>query len=49
MLKLLNLLIELLLVADGIPLSFYFEVDVIAFVCIDRCYYQFVADFSNHW
>ena len=38
----LNLLIELLLVADAIPLLFYFEADI-AFVCIGRCYGQLVA------
>ena len=48
MLKPLILLVELLLVVDVIPVSFYFcfyfKADVAAFVCIGRCYYQCVAD-----
>ena len=39
MLKLLYLLVELLLVLDGIPLTFlfYLKAEVIAFVYIGRC------------
>ena len=44
MLKPLYLLVELLLVVDGIPLSFDLKADVIAFVYIGRCYDQCVAD-----
>ena len=43
MLKPLYLLVELLLVVDGIPLSFDSKADVIAFVYIGRCYDQCVA------
>ena len=44
MLKLLYLLVELLLVVDGIPLSFDLKADVIALVYIGRCFDQCVAD-----
>ena len=48
MLKPLILLVELLLVVDVIPLYFIFifilKADVVAFVCIGRCYDQCVAD-----
>ena len=44
MLKPLYLLVELLLVVDGIPLSFDLKADVIVFVYIGRCYDQCVAD-----
>ena len=44
MVKPLYLLVELLLVVDVIPLSFDLKADVIAFVYIDRCYDQCVAD-----
>ena len=43
MLKPLYLLNELLLVVDGIPLSFDLKADVIAFVYIGRCYDQCVV------
>ena len=43
MLKPLHLLIEPLLVLDGILLSFDLKADVIAFVYIGRCYDQCVA------
>ena len=38
MLKPLYLLVELLLVVDGIPLSIDLKADVVAFVHIGRCY-----------
>ena len=43
MLKPLYLLIEILLVVDGIPLSFNLKADVIAFIYIGRCYDQCMA------
>ena len=45
MLKPLYLLVELLLVLDGIPLTFYLKADVIAFIYIGRCYDQCLAVF----
>ena len=45
MLKLLYLLVELLLVVDGIPLSFDLKADVIALVYIGRCFDQCVGRF----
>ena len=44
MLKPLYLLVELLLVVDGIPLYLILKADVIALVYIGRCYDQCVAD-----
>ena len=44
MLKPLYLLVELLLVVDGIPLSLDLKADVIASVYIGRCYDQCMAD-----
>ena len=43
MLKPMCLLVVILLVVDGIPLSFGLKADVIAFVYIGRCYDQCVA------
>ena len=41
------MLVELLLVVDGIPLSLDLKADVIASVYIGRCYDQCVADLFN--
>ena len=38
------LLVEVLLVLDVIPLTFYLKADVVAFVYIGRCCDQCVAD-----
>ena len=43
MLKLLYLLVVILLMVDGIPLSFALKADGIAFIYIGRCYNQCVA------
>ena len=44
MLKPLYLLVIILLVVEGIQLSFGLKADVIAFIYIGRCYNQCVAD-----
>ena len=43
MLKPLYLLVVIVLVVDGIPLTFGLKADVIAFIYIGRCYNQCVA------